>query len=179
MAETTTVLSRKEGVDTKELRKLTKDFKEWKPDKALHKMLRVAGELIAADARAIVAAGYSASYKTSVKDRGETRSYRGSGKITPTIKVRVSKTRVSVVAGGAGVPLAGLWEVGNKGHSKSQAASRTGNFRHPVFGNRERWVNQPMHPYLLPAAVMNERKIEHLEGQAVAEAFKERDLTVS
>jgi hypothetical protein len=156
--ETTTVLGH-EGVDTKELRKLTKDFHDWKPDKALHKALRVAGELIADDARAIASTH--------------------SQKIPPTIKVRVSKTRISVVAGGQGVPTGGLFELGNKGRGKSQVAARGGKFRHPVFGNRSVWVNQDMHPYLLPAAKMNERKIEHLEGEAVAEAFRESGFKVS
>lgn len=175
MAETIKVLSRERGgVDTKELRELTKAFHGWNPDKQLKKMLRVAGQLIAADAKMLAEGGYRAKYKMSVKDKGQTRSYKGSGKITPTIKVRLSKTRVSVVAGGQGVPLAGLWELGNKGHGKSQAASKRGEFRHPVFGNREVWVNQPMHPFLLPAARANERKIEALEGHAVAEAFREQ-----
>lgn len=152
--ETINVLSRgKEGVDTKELRQLTKDFRGWKPDKALHKSLRVAGQLIADDARVLL--------------EGKSKS------IPPTLKVRVSKTRVSVVAGSEEVPLAGLLELGNKGGGKSQAASRRGTFRHPVFGDRSTWVNQPMSPYLLPAAEKNIKKIEALEGKAVAEAFKE------
>jgi hypothetical protein len=177
---TVTVLGRgREGVDTKELRALTKAFKGWKPDKQLHKALRLAGEMIAADAKILAEAGYAASYKKSVKDKGEKRSYKGSGKITPTIKVRVAKTRISVVAGNAGVPLAGLWELGNKGRGKSRMASRRGEFRHPVFGDRERWVNQPMHPFLMPAMKMNERKIEVMEGKAVAEAFREQGLKVS
>jgi hypothetical protein len=155
--ETITELSRgKGGVDTRELRALTKSFRDWKPDKQLHKMLRVAGDLIATDARAI--------------------SSTSSSKIPPTIKVRVSKTRVSVIAGGVGVPTGGLFELGNKGRGKSQTATKGGKFRHPVFGNRSVWVSQDMHPYLLPAAKMNERGIEHLEGQAVAESFREQGL---
>lgn len=149
----------KEGVDAKELTQLTKDFKGWKPDKQLHKMLRVAGELIAEDARAI-----ASQYSTT---------------IPATIKVRVSKTRISVVAGGQGVAIAGLFELGNKGGGKSQAASARGVFRHPVFGDRGTWVNQPMHPYLLKAAAKNQKKIEVLEGAAVAEAFREYNFKVS
>jgi hypothetical protein len=159
MAETINVLSRgRDGVDIRELRQLTRDFIGWKPDKQLHQALRVAGELIADDAR-ILAAEHSKS-------------------IPPSIKVRVSKTRISVVAGGEGVPLAGLFELGNKGRGKSQAASRRGQFRHPVFGDKGNWVNQDMHPYLLSAAVKNMRKIEALEGHAVAEAFRENGFPV-
>jgi hypothetical protein len=178
MAETVKVLSRdRDGVDTKELRQLTKDFMGWKPDKQLHKALRVAGELIATDAKILVATPGEYIHKTSYgkrsKDRGVTKSTHGSSKIIPTIKTRVSKTRLSVVAGGAGVPIAGLQELGNRGGGKSQAASRRGVFRHPIFGDRGRWVNQGMHPYLLPAAEKNKKKIEALEGHAVAESFRE------
>ena len=160
MTDTVNVLSRgKEGVDTKELRQLTRDFMDWKPDKALKKMLRGAGDLIAADAKANIAP-YSKS-------------------IPPTVKVRIAKTRVSVVAGGAGVPIGGLFELGNKGHGKSQAAARSGTFRHPVFGDRTVWVNQKMHPYLLRAAESNKSRLEHLEGQMVKEAFNEYRFPMS
>ena len=160
MTETINVLSRgKDGVDSRELRQLTKDFKDWKPDKALKRMLRGAGELIAVDAKANISP-YSKS-------------------IPSTIKVRISKTRVSVVAGGQGVAIGGLFELGNKGRGKSRAASRAGRFRHPVFGNREVWVNQDMHPYLLRAAETNKTRLEHFEGQMVAEAFREYRFPVS
>jgi hypothetical protein len=189
---TVTVLSGgKEGVDTKELRALTKAFHGWNPDKELKKALRVAGQLIADDAKAIVAPH--------------------SKSIPPTIKVRIAKTRISVVAGGVvgaaalarelqsasygsskaeahrkqlerraqGNAIAGLFELGNKGKGKSRVATKSGKFRHPVFGDRSVWVDQPMHPYLLRAAMMNERKIEHLEGEAVAEAFHKSGFKVS
>jgi hypothetical protein len=157
--ETINVLSRgKEGVDTKELRALTRSLRDFKPSKEMHKALRVAGQLIADDAKALI------------EPHSKT--------VGPSIRVRVSKTKISVVAGGENVPMAGLLELGNKGRGKSQAASRRGSFRHPVFGDRSVWVNQPTHSYLLPAAEKNIRKIEALEGQAVAKAFKEVDLEV-
>ena len=160
MAETITVLSPgKAGVDTKQLRQLTRDFKDWKPDKQLKRYLRGAGDLIADDARKNIEPF--------------------SKKIPPTIKVRLSKTRVSVVAGGAGVPTGGLFELGTKGRGKSQAAARSGVFRHPVFGDRGVWVNQPMHPYLLRAAESNKHRLEHFEGQMVAEAFREYRFPMS
>jgi hypothetical protein len=159
MAETIQVLGHeRSGVDTRELKKLTKDFRDWKPDKALHKMLRTAGQLIADDAKEIVE-GIS---KSTVE----------------TIKVKVTKTRVSVVAGGAGHAISGLEELGNRGGGKSQSANRTGRFRHPVFGDRSNWVDQKRESYLLPALERNEKKIEVLEGRAVAEAFRERDFPV-
>jgi predicted Ser/Thr protein kinase len=160
MANTVNVLSRgREGVDTRELRALTRSLCGFKPDKELHKALRVAGQLIADDAKAII---------------GE-----HSKSIPGTIKVRVSKTKISVIASGAENAIAGLLELGNKGRGKSQAAARSGRFRHPVYGNRDNWVDQPMHPFLLPAAQRNERNIEALEGKAVAAAFREQGFEVT
>lgn len=161
--ESTTVLGHeKSGVDTRELRKLVRDMRRFKPDKEMHKALRVAGLMIAEDAKEIA---------------GEV-----STSVPPTVKVRVSKTKISVVAGNQDVPLAGLLELGNKGKNrKQQTASSSGEFRHPVFGDRDEaeWVAQPMHPYLLKAAAKNERNIEHLEGAAVAAAFRAVDLDVT
>lgn len=159
LAETISVLGHeKSGVNTRELRQLTKDFRGWKPDKQLHKMLRVAGQLIADDAKILVA---DVSKST-----------------IPTVRVRVSKTRVSVVAGGAGHTISGLMELGNSGRGKSQAAARRGVFRHPVFGDRSNWVDQRRESYLLPALEKNEKGIEKLEGAAVATAFREQGFPV-
>ncbi len=108
----------------------------------------VAGQLIAADAKLNVG-----PYSTTVP---------------PSIKSRIRKTTLTVQAGGAEVPMAGLLELGNKGRSSS-----TKKFRHPVFGDKSVWVDQKMHPYLLRALKKNERGIEALEGHAVAEAFRE------
>lgn len=153
MPETLTALSRgKDGLDLKEFRKLTRDLKSFNPDKQVHKALRTAGQLIADDAKRI--------------------AEEHSQSIPPTVRVRVSKTSVSVLAGGEGVPLAGLFELGNKGRGKSQAAAKGGRFRHPVFG-RDVWVTQAMHPFLLPAQEQNERGIEKFEGRIVEEAFRE------
>jgi len=157
VTETINVLStNKSGVDFRELRQLTKDFKGWKPDKALHKMLRTAGQLIADDAKEIIA-----PYSHTAGD---------------TIKVRVTKTRVSVLAGGDGHAIAGLLEMGNKGRGKSQVTKPK--FRHPVFGNKDVWVEQPTHAYLIKAAEGATKRIEVLEGNAVAEAFREYHFPV-
>lgn len=64
-----------------------------------------------------------------------------SKQIAPTIRTSVRVTSVSVSARGV---LADLMELGNKGGS-------VGAFRHPVFGNKNVWVSQSMHPYLQPA----------------------------
>jgi len=99
----------------------------------MRKQLRAAGEIVAQEAR-VIASGFSTT-------------------IPPTVKVRVAGGTVAVVAGNKDVPIAALEEVGNsQGHGKSQAASRKGFFRHPVFGDRDVWVNQKMHRFLGPAA---------------------------
>lgn len=126
------------GIDATALRKLAKDLRAAAPELSteLRIQLRAAGEVVAADAR--------------------TRAEAASKTIPPSIKVRVSGLTVSVVAGGNGVPLAGLMELGNKG-GRSGATT----FKHPVFGT---WVTstppQNMHPYLGPAAVANETEFE-------------------
>lgn len=137
-----------DGIDLREFKRLTRDLKAFKPDKQLKKALRTAGELIATDARAMVS-----PYSNTVP---------------PSIRVRIRKTSISVIAGGESVPMAGLLEMGNRGRSSSRSK-----FRHPVYGDRSTWVDQAMHPYLLRATVKNMRSIEHFEGEIVAEAFKE------
>ncbi len=134
-----------DGIDLREFKKLTRDLKAFKPDKQIKKNLRQAGLLIADDAKALVD-----PYSTTVG---------------PSIRVRIRKTSVSILAGGANVPMAGLLEMGNR-------KGRGDRFRHPVFGT-DVWVDQPKHPYLLRATMKNLRSIEHFEGAIVADAFKE------
>lgn len=136
-----------DGIDLREFKKLTRDLKAFKPDKQVKKALKVAGELIATDAR-IMVGPYSQT-------------------VPGSIKVRTRKTSISIIAGGAGVPMAGLLELGNRGRGSSKSK-----FRHPVYGT-EAWVDQPMHPYLLRATIKNLRSIERFEGEIVAEAFRE------
>lgn len=72
-------------------------------------------------------------------DARERASY--SRRIPGSIRVRTTGLTVSVVAGGAKAPNAGPLEHGG----------REGTFRHPVFGNRGVWVDQPGRPFLHPA----------------------------
>lgn len=151
------------GIDARDFKLLAKALRTAQVEMyaELHEELRAVGQVVADEARALVQP-YSQS-------------------IPPTIKVRAAGARVSVTAGGGrggkklaaeifsssygsgshlkaleneaeGPAIAGLLELGNKGGgSKSAAATRRGEFRHPVFGNRNNWVIQPMHPYLAPA----------------------------
>lgn len=126
------------GIDTTDFARLAKDLRAAEPAlaKELAVRLRAPGEIIASDARG--------------------RAESASQTIPPSIKVRVSGATVAVVAGGNGIPLAGLMELGNK-----NSAGGATTFGHPVFGNRAKWVDQPMHPYLLPAL-----DAHHIEAEA-------------
>lgn len=64
-----------------------------------------------------------------------------SRKIPRTIVVKRRGLRVRIQAGGDDAPNAAPLEHGGV----------EGTFRHPVFGNREVWVDQQAHPFLTPA----------------------------
>lgn len=133
MARSTTIRSGGVTIDTSGLRELATALRktEAKAYKDYRKALRAAGEITAERARSIAA--------------------ENSTSIPPTVKVRVAGAQVSITGGSKSVPLGGLYELGNTGGAKSAAASRSGTFRHPVFGDRDVWVDQPMHRYLWPA----------------------------
>lgn len=92
--------------------------------------------------------------------RDDANSRKPSSKIRVGTRVKLNSRNgasVTVVASSPkNPPLAGLLEAGNKG--RRNAAT----FRHPVFGNRDVWVEQPTKPYLRPA------------GQAHAEEARQR-----
>jgi hypothetical protein len=156
MARTVTVRTGGIGIDTSDFRAVARALRTAQPKLALdlRRQLRAAGQIVADDAKQEIA--------------------KVSSRIPPTIKVRTSATTVSVVAGGEGVPIGGLFELGNHGGRKSAAASRSGRFRHPVYGNRQKWVNQPMHPFLAPAA---QRKALELDA-AVTRALDAATRTI-
>lgn len=136
--------------DLSAYKQLAKDMRAAKDPlvKTLRVRLRAAGEIVAKDARSR-AEGFSET-------------------IPPSIKVRTSGVTVSVVAGGNGVPLAGLFELGNKKASKTATT-----FRHPVYGNREVWRDQSMHPYLWPALQAHESEFEAAATEALDSVSKE------
>ena len=127
------------GVDVRDFKRFAKALMVASP--LIYKTLRVnmrgVGDIVAEEARHIVS--------------------EASQTVPDSIKVRVSGATVSVVAGGSGVPMGGLLELGNV---KGSGAT----FRHPVFGNRNVWVDQPTHPYL---AVALGNKIDAVEAAAV------------
>jgi hypothetical protein len=135
------------GIDTSDFRAVAKALRAAAPQtaKALRKNLRTAGLGVAAEAR---------------KKAGE-----HSKSIPPTVKVRVASTTVSIVAGGQNAPLAALYEIGNKGRNP-------GDFRHPVFGNRNVWVTQKGYPFLRPAALAARAELEVAVVAALDEAVR-------
>ena len=49
---------------------------------------------------------------------------------------------------------------------------RTGNFRHPLFGDRERWVSQAARPFLFPAVAAADPELVRETGRVVAEVAR-------
>ncbi len=130
------------GVDVRDFAAFARALRKGSPEVALQLRvdLRAVGEIVASEARV--------------------RAAEWSKTIPPSIRVRTSGATVSVIAGGSGVPLAGLFELGNQG----QRGLGGTDFRHPVWGNRNVWVSQPMHPFLAPSL---EAKIDAVEVAAV------------
>ncbi len=48
---------------------------------------------------------------------------------------------------------------------------REGTFRHPVFGNRERWVEQQAHPFFFPVISRHRARVRTLVEDAVRASF--------
>jgi hypothetical protein len=130
--------------DTRGLSRLARNLRQASPEtwKACRVALRVAVQPVAADAQS------RASYST---------------RIPQTVKVRVTGGgNVKIVAGGVNAPDAAPLE--NKG--------QPGTFRHPVFGNREVWVDQPARPFLGPAVEAHKVEVAAKLEAAVTEAIE-------
>lgn len=141
------------GIDVREFKGLSRALKATEPELRLKLLrnLKAIGDLVAKDAQAIIA------------PHSET--------IPPTIKSMVRGESVRVRAGNGEVAIAGLFELGNKGGGKSQAAAKSGVFRHPVYG-KNTWVNQPMARYLAPALEKNLPAITEMALEALDEAIQ-------
>ena len=111
------------GIDASGLAALQRDLKKASGDslKLFRAALKKGGEIIASDARSRIAGT--------------------SQRIADSVRVGATNKGVYVRAGGAKAPHAAPFE--NLG--------KDGTFRHPVFGNRNVWVEQTAHPFLLPA----------------------------
>ena len=126
------------SADTRQLKALGNALRKSQP--ALYKETQ----------RALRAVGETVRARAATKASWSTR-------IPPTLKVRVSGLNsVIVSAGGSAAP----------GAKPLEHAGAEGTFRHPVFGNRDVWVDQPARPFLHPAAL--ERLQESAEAVAAA-----------
>jgi len=136
-------------VNTKEIAALIRAIRQAEPDLAKHlrDRLRALGAIVADEAKSRVG-----EYSRSVPD---------------SIKVRVSGMTVSVVAGGAGVPMGGLLELGNAKSTNQET------FTHPVFGHRAVWVKQPMHPFLAPALASKVTDVDAAATAAIDDTIAE------
>jgi hypothetical protein len=149
--------------------------------KEVGKAMRAAGELVAKDARSIVS-DYSTSIPPTIKVsvRRATRVAVQAGGVKQGAKaIQASGYGGTAGVGGTSrkikelekqcefIVIAGLFELGNKGGSKSAGSTSEGMFRHPVFG-KDAWVEQPMHPYLLPAGEKNKAAIDAIVYEALS-----------
>lgn len=88
--------------------------------------------------------------------------------IPPTIHALPGpKGSAFVRAGGPDVPLAGLYEMGNRGRGRGRKT-----FWHPVFGNRSPGAEQPRHRFLLPAMTANRKNFYKDMQEAWDKAMK-------
>lgn len=80
------------------------------------------------------------------------------------LSISLSRTRpgVSIVVSKAKAPHARPYE--NRGSA--------GAFRHPVFGNRKRWVSQQARPFLWPGASPHFERVDEQIGQVVDEVAR-------
>lgn len=85
-----------------------------------------------------------------------------STRIPGSIKVSVSGDSIKVVANKKKAPNAKPIE----NHGKD------GTFRHPVFGNREVWVDQRARPFLRPALLAHREMVVAAVKRAVAKALE-------
>lgn len=127
------------SVDTSGLQKLARDLRRAAPEllKETQTAMKKAGTIAEVEAR--LRANYSSS------------------RIGATVRTKARGLNVILYAGGARAPHAAAFE-----HN-----GVPGSFRHPVFGNRENWVSQQAHPYLLPAAIATQPETERAMLAAV------------
>ena len=93
-----------------------------------------------------------------VADGGRSNAEAFSTRIPGTVRVVGAGLSVKVIAGGDAAPDAAPLE--NKG--------REGTFRHPVFGDRQKWVEQQARPFLAPALDERREMVEQeIEAAAV------------
>jgi hypothetical protein len=137
-------------IDVTDLKKLAVDLKAADPEaaKQLRLGLRAAADVVAA------AAKIEASWSSTIPDSIKTSA---AGALSAKVK-----------AGGAKAPSGAPFE--NHG--------QPGTFRHPVFGNKSNWVDQPARPFLAPAADDKSATVEDMVLDAIQTGFTALGLDV-
>ena len=102
-----------------------------------------------------------------VGEEAKALARRHSKKVADSIRTIPTPGQVAIRAG-EGVPLAALYELGNKGRGGRKSET----FSHPVFGNRKVWVKQKRHPFLAPALAANRRHITKMMESAWQQALE-------
>lgn len=147
-------------VDTSEVKQLIRDLKRAAPAarSGIRRAVKESAAIVAEEARHIA---------------GE-----HSRSIPPTIKASAylsgSRGALATVTAGKGVPLAALYELGNRGRGRNPDSPT---FRHPVFERSaegklqptDQWVDQARYPFLKPAADRKAAEVQ-LAAEAVAKA---------
>ena len=159
-------------IDAKEFRYLANALKKASKEMYLQlkRDLKATGEIVAKDAR-IISSRHSSTIPPTIKTRvrGLTVYVEAGGNFGGVSDAKAAKEIFSSGYGTTGsnrslkrleegVVIAGLFEAGNKGGSKSAASFERGVFRHPVFGTDD-WTDQDMYPYLVPAFKKNEAAV--------------------
>lgn len=131
-----------------EIRRLRADVGRFPAElrKQLRPALKTAAEPIAADARA------RASWSTRIPGAITVRARFGAR--DPGVSLRVLSSRA---------PHGRVYE-GIRGNAV---------FRHPVFGHRDRWVEQPTRPYAAPAVEAGADEVASAAAEAVTEAARD------
>ena len=130
--------------DPGQFRQLQRDLQRLAPEirKELNKALREIAGAVAQDAKS------RASW---------------SSRIPGSIAVSVTGTKVGVKAKRNQAPHASAYEGFKNGRT-------SGSFRHPVYGNRNVWVQQSTRPFLAPAVAAYEERFYDAAGAAIDEA---------
>jgi hypothetical protein len=92
---------------------------------------------------------------------------RHSKSIPPTIRLAAIPGAAVIRAGNQDTPMAELYEIGNKGGKRTSET-----FRHPVFGQKDVWVEQPRFRFLAPALAVDRRAITKQMEQAWDKALE-------
>jgi hypothetical protein len=92
-----------------------------------------------------------------------------SSRIPGAIQPQVTMTRIAAIVRPKNAPHAHPFE----GISKGEFGRSRGSFRHPVFGNRNWWVQQQTRPFLVPAFDKNRKAAADEAAKAVDEAARQ------